>query len=982
MSHSEAELGAMVRQAYAMPYGAAQIAAAEQLIAYSDAAGVDDARFAARMLATHAYTHGGEPVKSFGTFGWCLAVYDGDPVRYRAHSHHLLWHFKYVISAMRRFPEIPLSRTHALLDEMERRLREQDLSMHAVYAYRHLVTAATGDLVAAEDWYARWCAAPRDRISDCDGCDPSARAAWLARTGRDEEAIALGAPVLAGALACTEQPQDMLTTLMLPFLRTGRHTEAGDAHRRAYRAHRPHLSNLGAIAQHIRFCALTGNEARGLEIVERHLAWLDAAPSPYAAMEFAAASALLLLRLAAAQDADDRLLHRPAYGDRPAGEVTVAELAAELATTARDIAALFDTRNGNQHQSSEVEAVLAAEPIVDYLAISVTARGLASAGGGAAIPGAVRPEGAGADGVRHRAADPAALAGSVVAAGPPATPAVVDLPTGASPDAVLDVADVHYRAERTAEAAAACDVFDERFSDQPLTILQRGRRADLHGLISANSGDYGVAEISWMSALDLFGQAGDEVRRQVTRSRIGQLMCRTDRAEVGLAITQDATDYLVTYGPVERRATAHRRMAFVNMLAGRADEALASIDAAMEYADRSEDPYAHARLLVDRAGVYGETGQIEAAYDAAEQARTACRKVGLTTGLATACWISGRACEIGERFDEALAAYDEALSVGPDDQFRTQVRRQRAGLLAGTTRAAEAIDVLVEAAAQTAAAGDTESALHARHRLGIAYLNTGRPLDCAETMEEAIASLDEEHVQSAEALRHVLAQAYRRLGQPDQAIEQLELISASGARRGSPELVGEMSEQIAELLDDLDRDSAAAAKFAEAAVAYRLADLTVAHLRMNRRRATSLMWAGQIDAAVEALAAADLAGLDVPSGPPEVVWEKAMLACDGARILTASGDVQGAIIRIGPVVGALRSVGDTGAATYAATVHGDLLLRVGRAADAEAMLRAALPDAADPAARRRLAGALVRALSALGRAAEADVIRRTHGLTS
>jgi tetratricopeptide (TPR) repeat protein len=249
-------------------------------------------------------------------------------------------------------------------------------------------------------------------------------------------------------------------------------------------------------------------------------------------------------------------------------------------------------------------------------------------------------------------------------------------------------------------------------------------------------------------------------------------------------------------------------------------------------------------------------------------------------------------------------------------------------------------------------------------------------------MEEAIASLDAEHVHSAEALRHLLAQAYRRLGQPDQAIEQLELISASGARRGAPELVGEMSEQIAELLDDLDRDTAAAAKFAEAAMAYRLADLAVAHLRMSRRRATSLMWAGQIDAAVEALAAADLAGLDVLPGAPEVAWEKAMLACDGARILTASGDVQGAIIRIGPVVGALRSVGDTGAATYAATVHGDLLLRAGRPADAEALLRAALPDAADPAARRRLAGALARALVALGRAAEADVIRRTHGLTS
>ncbi|HKD96980.1 MAG TPA: tetratricopeptide repeat protein [Micromonosporaceae bacterium] len=978
MSRSEAELGAMVRQAYAMPYGAAQIAAAEQLVAYADEARIDDARFAARMLATHAYTHGGEPVKSFGSFGWCLAVYDTDPVRYRAHSHHLLWHFKYVISAMRRFPEIPLERTYAVLDDMERRVRDQQLSMHAVYAYRHLVAVAVGDLAAAEDWYVKWCAEPRDRISDCDGCDPSSRAAWLARTGRDEEAIALGVPVLAGTPACTEQPQDMLTTLMLPYLRTGRHAEAGDAHRRAYRAHRPHLADLSAIAEHIKFCALTGNETRGLEIVERHLAWLDTAPSPYAAMEFAASAALLLRRVAAA-GTNTRRLHRPSHGDRPAAEVRSADLAAELGTLARDIAALFDARNGNRHQSAEVEAVLSAEPIVDFLAISVTARGLAAAGAGPAIPGAVRTDGMGGDGVGSRPTDPAALAGSVVAPGRPATPVVVE--PDADPDTVLDLADVHYRAERTAEAAATCDVFDERFSDRPLSTLQRGRRADLHGLISANSGEYGVAEIAWMSALDLFSQAGDEVRRQVTRSRIGQLMCRTGRPEVGLAITQDATDYLVIYGPVERRATAHRRMAFVNMLAGRAEEALASIEAAMAYADRSEDPYAYARLLVDRAGVYGETGQIEAAYDAAEQARLACRTVGLSTGLATACWISGRACEIGDRVEEALAAYDEALSVGPDDQFRTQVRRQRAGVLAGTARAAEAIDVLVEAAEDATAAGDEEGALSARHRLGVAYLNTGRPLDCAETIEEALTALDDPHALGAEALRHVLAQAYRRLGQPDQAIEQLELVAASGAHRGSPELVGEMSEQIAELLDDLDRDAAAAAKFAEAATAYRLADLTVAHLRMCRRRATSLMWAGQVDAAVEALEAADLAGLELAPATSAVIWEKAMLACDGARILTAHGDVDGAIIRIGPVIAALRSVGDTAAATYAATVHGDLLLRAGRAADAEPLLRTALPDAVDDAGRRRIAGALARCLEALDRAAEAAVIRRTHGIS-
>ena len=44
---------------------------------------------------------------------------------------------------------------------------------------------------------------------------------YLAARGRDEEAVALAEPVLAGRLTCTEQPQTILTALLLPYLRTG-----------------------------------------------------------------------------------------------------------------------------------------------------------------------------------------------------------------------------------------------------------------------------------------------------------------------------------------------------------------------------------------------------------------------------------------------------------------------------------------------------------------------------------------------------------------------------------------------------------------------------------------------------------------------------------------------------------------------------------------------------------------------------------------
>ena len=116
--------------------------------------------------------------------------------------------------------------------------------------------------------------------------------------GRDADAVALAEPVLGGRLTCSEQPQSMLTELLVPYLRTSRGEQARDAHRRAYRAHRGNVANMVDVSAHVMFCALTGNEARGLEIVQRHMDWLDRAPSPYAEREFAAAAALVLRRLA------------------------------------------------------------------------------------------------------------------------------------------------------------------------------------------------------------------------------------------------------------------------------------------------------------------------------------------------------------------------------------------------------------------------------------------------------------------------------------------------------------------------------------------------------------------------------------------------------------------------------------------------------------------------------------------------------------
>jgi tetratricopeptide (TPR) repeat protein len=937
MPYTEDQLWSMLGEANDLPFDATRIAHVERVIAHADAAGAAQLQFLARMSATSAYAIGGEPAKSFVTFEWCLAEYDRDPVAHQERLANLLWHFKYIVGALSRFPDVPLAHAMDVLDDMQRRYRAAGYGMHAVYAYRHAIAKHVGDPEAA-DWFGKWCAEPRDALSDCVGCDPESKAAWLASSGRDEEAIALAEPVLAGDMSCVEQPQGILTTLMLAYLRTGRLAEARDAHRQAYRAQRSRVADMSGVAEHIKFCAVTGNEIRGLALVETHLAWLDAPPSPGAAMDFAACAALLLRRLDEIGHGDTRV-HRPAYRSRTAADVPAGELRDELATIALEIARRFDLRNGSTHQTEQVAATLSMKPVVASLALSPVA-------------------------TRLVAAAPIETGTAIIAA--------------MSADDLLDLAERHHRMDHEAGARAACEAFDDRYGLGDLTLVQRARRADMHGVLSANAGDFGVAEIAWMSALDLYTEGGDEVRRQVARGRLGQLMCRTDRAEVGVPIAQDATDYLTSRGPASMVTTAYRRMAMVYVLAGRADEALANIALAAAHVPDSDDPYASARVLVDHAAMLGEFGRLTEARELADRARETCRSIHYPVGLAAACWISGRASEMSGDTDAALAAYDEALAVAGAAEMVTEVRLQRATLLASSRRAAEAIDDLVDL---LATATDPAVRDGARHQLALAYLNADRPLDSAEIAEEALTGYAEDDP-GAETIRHLLAQAYRRLNLVDQAIEQLALVVASGERRDEPALVGEMTEQIAEILCDEDRDAAAAAKFAEAAAAYQNAGLTVHQVRTRRRHVMSLLWAGAEDRIADALAEADLAALEMTGDDPGAIWERAMLACDGARILEALGDLDGAVIRIGPVVAAFRDVGDVSAATFAGGIQGHLLLRVGRPAAAEPVLAAALDAAADEDVRQRLALALVSALGALGRGVEAAALRKRFGLIS
>jgi cellulose synthase operon protein C len=644
-----------LQRAESAPYGKARSALLEDVVRRADAAGNQELGFYARLGLVTAYVMGGEARKSLVPFARCVADWDAEPERYSDHTHTFLWTFKYAPSTLSQFPEVPLAQTYGVLDDMERRWRTGGHSMHAVHQYRWMVADHIGDRETAAEQYRLWSTAPRDSLSDCVGCDPTSKVQHLIGTGRPADAVALAVGVLDGTLTCAEQPQQMLTELLPAYVAEGMYSEAVDAHRRAYRALRNLPGELNAYASHVVFCARTGNETRAVELVERHLGELDDPPSALAEMNFAAAASLALSRV-------DLMIRRAKGEDVPAGQ-----LAEELAGRALGLAARFDDRNGTSHQGDLVRAVLTAEPWVEYLPLSETAR----------------------------RAQARALARAVE----PAVPVVVDGPGDdvSSPPPVgrewLDKAEEAWQSYRRDESVAAWEAFEREVAEADRTPLDRARLLDLKGLSSYE--DPEAALDAWREALTIYSELGEEARLLRDRARISRLLGYLGQIEEALATGEAPMRWLIVNDEPRRRAGWQDSLATMYAQAGRFEEAIVELAAARQLPETDGDQLANSAIL--QSNLLTQLDRLDEAEDAA----TAGLAISEDLPRSLAYRQRGRIRTMLDRPAEAVDDLEEAIAVAvgqPGGELHIafcQVDLARAYLLSG--RALEAAETAEEA---------------------------------------------------------------------------------------------------------------------------------------------------------------------------------------------------------------------------------------------------------------------------------------------
>lgn len=698
------------------PEGPARNARAEQLLAEAEKLNIPLAVIEALGHQLKVYNYSSEKAKMFVPFARLLRMWDERPEdfdEYETHSLH--WVFKWMTTGMLDQPHIPLAAMEKWLGEMEHRYRLAGHSERAVRSAEYSVAAHVGDLARAERAYAAWLAADRDAMADCHACELHEQGWWQARHGRDEEALELWAPVLAGEFTCAHEPHAALASSLTPLLRLGRLEEARAHHLRGFRLVRSMESMRGAYADHVEFCALSGNEARGLELLAERPAYFTDDGHPRSLLDFMAVVTLLMERLVELGPAD-----RPVPG--PSGRSwTAAELAAHARAETLALAARFDERNGTTHVSDRARARMAQRPLVDRLPLGVRA---------------VRTVGA-----------------------PPVAPQVPV--TTQEPDPAALIAEARRLSDTLQPNAVEAWAAAARAArDLELEPRDRAEIAD-HEAMDRGPEGAGLFE----RAAELYAQAGDPGEALAAHARAAYVRALAGEVEEALtAIAGPYDEVLALYAEdgTGVRQTASVLMSRARILMRRVQESgegetLSSAERAVREVlalaeGRTEDDVRLAARVAEGQAMLAElaarTGDVEAAAELFTRATAGFVDAGLPWfAVEYEARLAGLLHHLGD-----LAGTERALRAalehgGPhlEPIGRAQLHLQLAEVVGGRGLAEEAAEHALEAAhwADEAGEGPTLGAW-ARHQLGGCLVRLGRWAEAAEVLESALPDLSAE----------------------------------------------------------------------------------------------------------------------------------------------------------------------------------------------------------------------------------------------
>ncbi|MEP7762404.1 hypothetical protein [Sanguibacter sp. 25GB23B1] len=787
------EVAELLRQVDLTPYGPEEIALVRAAVAVAAESGDPQLEYQTRARLNVSAKMVGDTDTLVSSFSWCLAMHDSDPTTFDLDLHgpsDLMWQYKWMIGAVSSSPIFPRETIDAVLVDMAERYERAGLGQSGVLTARLDEATANGRLDDAEALRLELKRTPRDSHSHCEACTYSDDISLLALTGRDTELVTVLDELVADGFTCSDEPEHAFAVSLLPLVRVGRADDAVRAHRRSYRDSRADPERLLIVAHHIIFVALTGNAARALSMVERHLPWLAHDGLDGLAHRKALEAVAIACTVVTADGYGDTVVsgpESPALASFfPARETpwTAEELAAAAWAAAADIGAAFDARNGNDHYARTLRA---AQALADerYDVPLEAARHVP------AVDLDPEPETAAGWLVRSRAMLTLSYPDEALAAARRATATATpdelqkalrlicfSLVSTDHHDEALEFHEARLDALRTGGETEQADSEERR----GLSLYDVGSEENVRGVVAEL--DRGPVSPRLVAELELSyvaaRLAADRADGADGLDERAELDARIDRAIAHLEMAREVQD-------VDR---AHFFRAQLSLSAGDLDTALTALGAVLD-GDRAVEPEpVHAAIALEmRAFVLRGADDPHRASADADRATTIYARLGARIHAAGAAEIAAGARADAEDLAGAVArqrfALDQTTAAGAPTWARGTELARFLLMTGGEDETYEALDLLANARDElasldeagatgssvvadllgraTAATGDTHAAIGSWLSAAEGYEAAGRLVDAAEMLTlagTAMLSLDDEH-EAAETLTEAVALARR-----------------------------------------------------------------------------------------------------------------------------------------------------------------------------------------------------------------------------
>ncbi|MCC9307113.1 hypothetical protein LN042_08365 [Kitasatospora sp. RB6PN24] len=781
--------------------GRATAAIAEELVDAAESFGDPEVTVSTLIELMRAYYGSGEVVKYPVAFARLLQLWDADQKSFDEYeAHRLFWYFKWVTSGLLSTPDVPLASIRGWIAEMRRRYQAAGHDLQPVHAQEYHLAAQLGENEQLA--YELWATRGRTRFSDCAACEARQRAAHHFRLGEDERGLAELRPTFDGGHSCDDEPHSSQALALLPLLRLGRTEEARAAHLTGYRKVRGQEAELVALGRHLVFCALTGNAARGLELLAQNRASFGFMGAPADRLEFLTAVEVLLSRLVETGHGG-----LPCPG--PLGtEWTVAALRDDVAVQAAELAARFDVRNGNDAVSTRRREQLALRPLVAQLNLGVQTSVLA------------RP-------TETLAAD-----------APSADASSSDAPTTGSPELPEDFAELLAEARRLDRTGhprgkTLWDAVIQRAEDADAATADESFGAEIASELAqraAQRDDWAACAAHLGEAVELYAKAGQDARTIAAEARVAWCaVVREDADGAAAAAEAEAAwpvlDELlarVEALPVDGLDTEERCELLSRQLVVRH----CRVFTARHAMHHATEPEQHARWsatftteaqgLIDKgagdgwaqsAVAHEVLAEFQSTHGAAVEGEANARRAleifeekGWYWRIPRARLLLALALGGQDRHTEAMGELERALTQAPADvpaEELTPLHRMLGAMALQTRQYQTAVRALSEAAARLDREGQALDARETRLQLGRALCAQGSVGDAVAVLESLLdpaaptspqppagAGTDRAPSQSEQLtaqIRADLAGALVALGEPrDAAVQYLQLADIAG----------------------------------------------------------------------------------------------------------------------------------------------------------------------------------------------------------